>query len=92
MGMSTNVIGIRPPDAKWLAMKAIYDACEAAGVPTPEEVDKFFDYTRPDPKGVHVELEKICVREYRTEDDAGYEIDVAKIPADVKTIRFWNSW
>ena len=52
MGLSTYVQAFRPPDAKWKKMKQAYDACEAAVVPVPEEVDDFFNNEPPDPAGV----------------------------------------
>jgi len=91
--MSTRVKGFKPPDDKWKKMKAIWDACEEAGVDTPKRVYKFFDGVPPDESGVEVELmETPCCREYREEMRDGYEIEVAKLPKDIKIIRFWNSY
>lgn len=87
--MSTHVYGYAPPDTKWLAMKAIWDACHAANVDPPAEVDRFFDGEAPDPAGVEV---KIQHREYRAEMQDGIEIDVAAIPPHVTVIRFVNSY
>lgn len=95
MGMSTHVVGIKPPDAKWKKMKAVWDACKSAGISVPDEVCEFFGNETPDPKGVVVELEKQgCVSKYNDADRtaAGFEVDVTKLPADVKIIRFSNSW
>lgn len=89
MSMSTHVIGFAPPDDKWKAMKAIWDSCEAAGVPIPKEVERFFGGERPDESGVEVD---VPVREWGDDSREGYEIDVAAIPAHVKSIRFYNSW
>ena len=90
MSMSTRVRGIVPPDETWKAMKQVWDACVAANVPVPGEVLEFFGDEPPDPAGVIVE---IPVREYKGGlDGAGFEVDLASVPAHVKTIRFWNSW
>ena len=89
MGMSTHVTGYAPPDETWQKMKAAWDACQAAGVPVPAEVEGFFGGEAPDPAGVEVELP---LREYSDGDRAGYELDVAAIPPQVTVIRFWNSW
>jgi hypothetical protein len=43
MGMSTHVVGFKPPDEKWRKMKAVWDACEAAGTDPPAAVSKFFE-------------------------------------------------
>jgi len=87
--MSTHVTGFAPPDERWAKMKAIWDACEAAGIPVPGEVGEFFGGDDPDPAGVEVELP---TREWSGDSGAGYELDVSAIPPQVKTIRFYNSW
>ena len=92
MSMSTHLVGIKPPDDDWLKMKAVWDACEAAGIAVPEDVEKFFDYTEPDPAGVVVDLDRGRAREWRAEDREGYELDIADLPAGVKTVRFYNAW
>jgi hypothetical protein len=90
MSMSTHVTGYAPPDERWQQMKAIWDTCKVAGIPVPAEVEEFFGGEEPDPAGVEVELP---LREWSgTYAGAGYELDVAAIPSQVKTIRFYNSW
>jgi hypothetical protein len=89
MGMSTHVTGFAPPDERWVKMKAIWDACGAAGIDVPDEVDGFFGGEAPDPAGVEVEL---TLRKWRDGEREGYELDVSAIPPQVKTIRFYNSW
>lgn len=89
MSMSTHVIGFIPPDEKWKAMKAIYDACEAAGVNTPDEVARFFDHSAPDPRGVEME---IPASKWSDESRQGFEIELSKIPAAVTVIRFFNAF
>ncbi|HEC72098.1 MAG: hypothetical protein ACTSW7_00740 [Candidatus Thorarchaeota archaeon] len=90
MSMSTHVVGFKPPDEKWKKMKDIWDACNVAAVPIPDEVNKFFGYSIPDSAGVEAEIE------YRAYDDGngrdGFEVDIKKLPEDVTIIRFWNSW
>lgn len=92
MGMSSHVIGIRPPDATWNKMKAVYDACIAAKVKIPEEVSDYLgDGDRLDPKGVVVSLTS-CTTTYSAEFHEGFEVDLRKIPAGVTIIRFYNSY
>lgn len=90
MGMSTHVVGIVPPDETWKKMKDVWDACRQANIAVPPEVQKFFNYDEPDDKGGFV---SIPVNDW---DDGsccqGYEIEVDKIPPNVKIIRFYNSW
>lgn len=90
MGMSTHIIGFRPPDEKWKKMKIIWDACEAADVTPPEEVLIFFDHEPPDDKGVEVAIE---AKDWSDKDmSQGYEVDITKLPKGLTIIRFYNSW
>lgn len=93
MGMSTHVVGFKPPDDKFKKMKAAWDACRAAGIEPPEEVYDFFGGESPDANGVVVEIEKhACCSKWSEDMQDGYEIDVSKLPKDVKIVRFYNSW
>lgn len=93
MSMSTHVVGIRPADEKWKKMKAAYDACMAAKVAVPKDVEEFFDYEPPDTLGVRIEIEKLpCTSKYRDDMRDGFEVDIKKLPPDVTVIRFYNSY
>lgn len=96
MGMSTHVVGFKPPDEKWKKMKSAWDACRAANVVPPGEVMDFFNHEPPDDSGVEVSptaLKKTgAVTEWSNDHASGYEVDVKKLPADVTVIRFYNSW
>lgn len=93
MGMSTHVIGFKPPDDRWKAMKAARDACVAADVEIPEEISDFFEDQEPDEAGVEVQLDEAeGVKEYRADGADGFELEVAKLPKDVKIVRFYNSY
>ena len=89
--MSTSVRGVIPPDKEFKKMMDVYDACEKAGVPIPKEVDKFFNYSTPDPVGMEVEIND-CVEELSDGGIAGYLVDLSKVPKNVKFIKFENSW
>lgn len=91
--MSTHVVGFKPPDDKWKKMKAAWDACEEAEIEVPEEVEEFFGGEPPDEAGVTVEIDgHECCKEYSEEGSSGYEIDISKLPKDVRIIRVYNSW
>lgn len=93
MGMSTHVVGFRPPDERWKKMKAAWDACKAAGIEIPDEVLAFFNYVAPDPRGVEVEIEKLpCTKEFSTDSKSGFEINVTKLPDGVTVVRFYNAY
>ena len=75
-------------------MKAVYKACEAAGTEVPREVDSFFGWEAPgDRPGIEVDVEKLkAVSEYRDDMREGYEVDLTKLPPDIKFLRFYNSY
>jgi hypothetical protein len=105
MSDSFYVIGIKPPDEKWKQMKAIWDACEGAGIQPPEEVEDFFGDEKPDNKGVKITLgacyelgrdegkqNQYGASYYDGDMEEGIEIEVAKLPPDIKILRFYNSY
>ncbi len=94
MAMSTHVNGIKPPNDKWREMKAVYDACQAAGIAIPKDVSNYFGHSQPDEKGVLLSQRELgdAVTEWDTEMQNGYEVDIAKLPKDVVIIRFVNSY
>lgn len=89
MSTSTHVIGFKPPDEKWLQMKAVRDSCISAKVNIPQVVDDFFNNDDPDELGVEVELPT-----HAWSDDCreGFEVIVSEIPSDVKVIRCYTSY
>jgi hypothetical protein len=59
----------------------------------PREVVEFFKGEKPDVTGVLVDIEKTpACKLHEEEMQNGFEIDIAKLPPDVKIIRFVNSW
>lgn len=83
MGQSTHVVGFKPPDEKWKKMKAVWDACDKAGMDPPKEVMKFFNHEPPDERGVAIEEKELkavgCVRDWGDESYDGFELDVKKL-------------
>jgi transaldolase len=93
MGMSTHVVGIKPPDKVWKTMKQAWDACEAAKVPVPDEVLEFFNHEKPDDAGVIVEIdESEAVSKYSEDGVEGFDVDIKKLPQDVTVVRFYNAY
>lgn len=96
MGMSTHIVGFRPPDEQFKNMLSAYKACEAAGIDPPEKVVKFFNHVTPDEAGVEINLQypKLhpCVKKWKSEDGDGFEINVTKLPEGLKILRVYNSW
>lgn len=104
MGLDATLIitGIKPADEKYRRMKAVYDACYEADVPTPEAVRLFFGDRQPVPEGVSVALLEMDVGRSpavtvdaidgllvstHLADDTGLVIDLRKVPEDVKMLR-----
>jgi len=85
MSLSLHVMGFVPPDEKWREMKEVWDACKKANVEVPESVSEFFGGQDPDPSGLEVE---VPTRDYHGDWESGFEVDLDKIPANVKTLRF----
>ena len=81
-----GVYAIRPPDAKFKKMKAIYDACIAGGVDVPDDVEEFFDYEEPDPLGTQVEIKKVQL--LKGEYELGFQMAVKDVPSWATHIRF----
>ncbi|MEU7338739.1 hypothetical protein [Streptomyces sp. NPDC007074] len=89
MGMSTRIKGFAPPDERWQQMKTIWDACRAAHIDPPADVERFFDGAEPNPHGQEVDIPH---REWQDDHRQGVEIQTDDIPENVKVIRFYNSW
>lgn len=93
MSMSTHIVGFKPTDEKWRKMRDVYNACRAAGLGIPKDVEKFFEYEGPDESGVKVEIEKSsAVKEWHGNAASGFEVNLNTLDPDIKVIRFWNGW
>lgn len=91
--------GFKPPDEKWLRMKAVWDACQEADVPIPSDVEQYFGGEDPDASGVEVGQTELfdagVITDWNNGEHGmseGVEIHVDKVPADVKIIRVYNSY
>lgn len=91
MSMSTHIIGFKPPDEKWKQMKQVWESCEKANIEQPKEVLEYFNYKTPDESGVEVKIDNIA-EEWSDESRSGYQVQLDKLPKDIKVIRFYNSW
>ena len=93
MGVHTYVVGIRPADAEFERMRKVYESCLQANVMIPGVVEEFFEWQPPDDKGVLIDLGGYaCRKEYSKDNSNGIEIDLEKLPKDIKIIRFINSY
>ena len=88
MGATLHIEGLCPPEVEWKKMKAVWDACEEAGIDPPKTVIDFFDGASPDPAGVIMDLEDTpALEKYEDEMVEGYVIDLAKLPSHLTRIR-----
>lgn len=89
--MEMHVIGIIPNDDKFRTMEEIWNLCNENGIRLPTEVDDFFNLQAPCDDGVEICIdsatETYCSSNF---DIEGFDIDISKLPPDVKIIRFYN--
>ena len=91
MSVSLSVNGYKPADEKWAKMKEIWDTCKSLGFQPPKEVCTFFDGEPPgDKPGMECSLGD-SISDWCSEYESGYEIDVSKIPVDIRVIRAYLS-
>lgn len=97
MSMSTHVVGFKSgTEPLFKKMLAAYRACEEARVLPPQAVIDFFNGEPPDEAGVEVDIKKMSgvVTEWCESHGggSGFELHINKLPKDVTTVRFYNSY
>ena len=92
MGMSTHIIAIGEPGDKHSKMFAAYEACSAAGLDVPKEVNEYFNWDSPNEKGLEIDIEEHgCCTEFSEDSRHVFEIDLKSLPEGITHIRFFNS-
>lgn len=92
MSMSTYVQGLKPKTEEYEKKLNIYKSCEELNVSVPKEILDFFDGDVCE-EGIITEIPKGAIKEYA--DDycrEFFEVDLTKLPKDIKKIRFVNSY
>lgn len=92
MSMSTYVRLVRAPDEKFQKMRTIYETCKSAGVDIPDEVERFFEWERPQDLGVIFDPPGEAVTQSSDGSREFFDVDVSKLPDGVTHVRFVNSW
>jgi len=87
MGVSYYVQGYKPVDEKYKKMKEVWDSCDELGIAQPAEVTDFFNEERPPKGGVGLMVD-IDAKEGGSDYENWYEVDVASLDEDIKTLRF----
>ncbi len=100
MGMSTSIVAVRDLRETFDKMWAAKEACEEAGIDYPEELKKYFgsniEYDCKDSAEQEMLTYSLSgepgVVQWGAEMQEGYEVDLRKLPKDVKIIRFFNAF
>lgn len=94
--MSTTIVGIRDLDGQFQKMMEVKKACEAAGIGYPEEVRQYFKYPEESERMLREEMESmdidIAVKKSSNDYSNIWEVDLSKLPKEVKKIQFRNSY
>ena len=87
-----RIKGYRGKDAEWKKMEKVWYACEEAGIGTPKEVDEFFGWEPPSIAcGKEVDI-KEAITILDADMIEGWNVDISKLPKEVKIIQFYNSY
>lgn len=97
MSMSTHIHAFRDMDGEFKRMMDAKVYCDAHSLSYPREVDTYFRGSAEESEQyLRDEMLEIDIRDaltdYSDHSSQGYEVDVSKLPKEVKTIRFVNSW
>lgn len=82
-------MGVTPPDAEFKKMLDAYNACVAAGVEVPKKVYEFFNHSNPDPRGLELRLKE---EHGLSKVQYGFDVELAKLPKNVKILKFVLSY
>ena len=92
MGMCTYVQGLKPKTEEYEKKLQIYKLCKETNVNVPDEIEDFFDGEVCE-EGILTDIPKDAMKEYSDNYcHEYYEVDLTKIPSDIKKIRFVNSY
>lgn len=96
MSISTHIKGVRDLDGEFLKMVKVKEACEEASIDYPEEVKKYFKYPKERVEYLKKLMEEIDITlsvSQKVDDYCDiFEVDLSRLPKEVKLIRFVNSY
>lgn len=96
MGMSTSIVGVRDLDKQFAKMAAVKEACEKAGIEYPPGLLAYFSSPGENIAYLRQEMEEVDISAAitKTSEDATntWEVDLKKLPEDVKAVRFSNGY
>ena len=91
MGMSVNIWGVRDLSKQFRLMMNVKIACDLGKIDYPKDIYDFFGpdaYESEEYLAEKMETIKIEFDEPNIDDIDRYEVDLLKLPEDVKKIRF----
>jgi hypothetical protein len=98
MGLSSYILAYRDMDGEFAKMAEVKAFCDEKGVTLPKEVEEYFGKYSLDP----IEYCKEQMSEVilpngvfkKSQDDSRefFDVDISKLPKEVKIIRFVNSY
>lgn len=94
--MSTRVVGVRDLDGQFARMAAVKEACDTAGIGYPPELVKYFNHPGENIGWLRQKMEtvdiSVAVEEDTRNDNDIFTVTLAKLPPEVKAVRFVNSY
>ena len=98
MGMSTHVVAFRASEEHDKHVR-VWRMCRKEGVSLPVETAEYFRLGVNPGSLTPEEVEELlsiplgdALSDWDGGTENGYEIDISKLPANVRRIRFYNSW
>ncbi len=102
MSMSTHVVGVRDLDGEFAKWAKIKEACDEAGSGYPQQMVEYFRrVSRMSPvealedlrrEAQEMNIDAAVSRDPSRDSYDTWVVDLSKLPADVKAIRFSNSY
>ncbi len=88
MSTSYFIDAIKAPDETFTKMLAVYNACKAADIAPPDEVEDYFD-GEPDPTGVRIPItDSDNVKPIESDCYWGYSVKLSGLPKGTTHIQF----
>lgn len=98
MSMSMHCEAVKPANADYKKKAAAYHACVAANVPIPKELSEFFGDEEPDDTGTTIHLgydmrtDHPSCEKWQDSSRSGFQVDITKLPAGTRYVRFYCSY
>lgn len=91
MGMDVYAVGVKAPTEEYKKKVEAYQACEAAGLEIPSELEKYFNFQEPPEEGMEIDIDE-AVSGNVMYDDGVMTIDLSKLPDGLTHIKVIGSY